>query len=51
MRRIMCRIAALLVVLALLSACGTKGALYLPTPEQKAQQQKQQDNKQPPPRQ
>jgi len=40
----------LLLVLAQLSACGTKGPLYLPTPEQKAQQQKQQDNKQQPPR-
>lgn len=45
-----CRTAGVLLMLALLSACGTKGALYLPTPEQKAQQQKQQDNKQQPPR-
>jgi predicted small lipoprotein YifL len=46
------RAAGLLLVLAQLSACGTKGPLYLPTPEQKAQQQKQQqDNKQQPPRQ
>jgi predicted small lipoprotein YifL len=51
MRRVMSRTAGLLLVLALLSACGTKGPLYLPTPEQKAQQQKQQDNKQQPPRQ
>jgi predicted small lipoprotein YifL len=46
------RVAGLLLVVLLLPACGTKGALYLPTPEQKAQQQKkQQDNKQQPPRQ
>jgi predicted small lipoprotein YifL len=49
MRRVMRRTAGLLAVLALLSACGTKGALYLP--DQKAGQQKQQDNKQQPPRQ
>ncbi|HEY7674584.1 MAG TPA: lipoprotein [Burkholderiales bacterium] len=38
--------ASLIVLLLALSACGTKGALYLPPPEQKPQQ----DNK-PAPRQ
>ncbi len=38
---IMRRAASLIVVLFALSACGTKGALYLPPPEQKPQQ----DNK------
>src|SRR3954451_24141600 len=49
MRRIMRCTAGLLLVFLLLSACGTKGPLRLPTPEQKAQQ-KQQDNKQQPAR-
>jgi len=35
------RAAGLIIVLLALSACGTKGALYLPPPEQKPQQ----DNK------
>jgi predicted small lipoprotein YifL len=43
--------AGLLLVVLLLPACGTKGALHLPSPDQKAQQQKQQDNKQQQPRQ
>ena len=47
---IMRRAAGLLLLLLLLPACGNKGPLYLPTPEQKAQKQ-QQDNKQQPPRQ
>jgi predicted small lipoprotein YifL len=40
------RTASLIAFLFALSACGTKGALYLPPPEQKPQQ----DNK-PAPRQ
>ncbi len=28
----------ILIILLGLSACGTKGALYIPTPEQKASQ-------------
>jgi predicted small lipoprotein YifL len=44
------RAAGLLVLVLLLPACGTKGPLYLPTPEQKAQRQ-QQDSKQQLPRQ
>jgi predicted small lipoprotein YifL len=41
------RTAGLILMLFALSACGTKGALFLPPPEQKPQQQ---DNK-PAPRQ
>ena len=44
--RVMRRVAGLLLpVLALLPACGTKGPLYLPTPEQQAQQQKRQEQR------
>ncbi|MGB7540630.1 MAG: lipoprotein [Burkholderiales bacterium] len=42
------RTAGLIVILLVLSACGTKGPLYLPPPLQKPQQQ--QDSK-PAPRQ
>ena len=35
------RVAGLVLVLLLLSACGNKGALYLPSPEQDPKQ----DNK------
>ena len=44
---IMRRVAGSLVLVLLLTACGTKGPLYLPPPEQKAPQQ---NNKQLPPR-
>ena len=37
------RTVGFIVVLLVLSACGTRGTLYLPPPEQKPQQQ--QDNK------
>jgi predicted small lipoprotein YifL len=48
------RTAGLLLLVLVLPACGTKGPLYLPTPEQKAQQQQkqqQQDNNKQQPRQ
>jgi predicted small lipoprotein YifL len=35
--------AGLLVLSLLLSACGTKGPLYLPTPEQQAQAKAKQE--------
>jgi len=37
---IMRHAAGLLIMLLALSACGTKGALYLPPPEQKQQDSK-----------
>jgi predicted small lipoprotein YifL len=48
MRRIMRRTAGLLLVALLLSACGTKGPLRLPSPEQGVRQQD--NNKQQPAR-